>query len=288
VTVVVTAVPAPTRSDVAYASDSPSQRMDVWLPDAAAPDAPVPAVVFVHGGGWQAGDRSEAGPKVRPLLDAGLAVATVDYRLSGEAPFPAAVDDVRDAVRHLRSHGAHHGIDPDRLALWGESAGANIATVVGALGDRVAPWDAGPRTGAAKVSSAVSAVVDWYGPTDFLLMDDHSTDIGCTPTSHLADDSPESRYLGFPLRTTPPELVAQAGPLPYVASAARLPAFAIGHGTGDCTVAPGQARLLVEALRAAGAEPWVTWLDGAGHSDPRFDAELLAPTVRWLAQVLAR
>ncbi|WP_233276025.1 alpha/beta hydrolase [Isoptericola variabilis] len=262
--------------------------MDVWLPEGATPLAPSPAVVFVHGGGWQAGDRSEVGPKVRPLLDAGLAVASVDYRLSGEAPFPAAVDDVRDAVRHLRGHGRHHGIDPDRIALWGESAGANIALVIGALGDRVAPWDTGPRTGAGKVSSAVTAVVDWYGPTDFLRMDAHAAEAGCGPTHHSADDSPESRYLGAPLRTLPAALVEQAGPLPFVRSATELPVFAIAHGTADCTVAPPQSGLLIDTLRAAGVEPWVTWLDGAGHSDPRFDAEVLGPTVEWLAEVLAR
>ena len=108
-----------------------------------------------------------------------------------------------------------------------------------------------------------------------------------------ADDSPESRYVGAPVRSAP-DLAALAGPLPHLAARTSgaedppLPAVAIAHGTADCTVAPGQSQLLVDALRACGVEPWVTWLDGAEHSDPRFDAELLAPTIDWLTRVLAR
>lgn len=282
--------PPPTVADVAYATDSPGQHLDLWLPD--APTAPVPLVVFVHGGGWYYGSRDMVAPKVGPLLTAGFAVASIDYRLSGEAPFPAAVDDARAAVGHLRRHAAEAGIDPDRIALWGESAGANIACVVGALSGRAAPWDA-TSSDALDPTPPVAAVVDWFGPTDFRTMDDHAAEIGCAPSAHAADDSPESRYVGAPVRSAP-DLAALAGPLPHLAARTSgaedppLPAVAIAHGTADCTVAPGQSQLLVDALRACGVEPWVTWLDGAEHSDPRFDAELLAPTIDWLTRVLAR
>ncbi|WP_402463335.1 alpha/beta hydrolase fold domain-containing protein [Isoptericola aurantiacus] len=281
---------APTRADVAYASDSPSQRLDLWLPADATTGPELPAVLFVHGGGWYYGSRTMAAPKVAPLVEAGFVVASLDYRLSAEAPFPAAVDDVSAAVRFLRSVPE---IDADRVVLWGESAGANIACVVGALAGRVAPWEVpdggAPEDGEPAVTPRVAAVVDWYGPTDLALMDSHAEEIGCAPSSHSADDSPESRYLGSPLRTAP-DLAAQAGPLVHLESAgeAPLPAFAIAHGTADCTVAPGQAQLLVDALERRGESPWVTWLDGAEHSDTRFDAELLAPTIDWLREVLAR
>jgi acetyl esterase/lipase len=288
--------PPPTVADVAYAADSPSQRLDLWLPD--APTGPAPVVVFVHGGGWYYGSREMVAPKVAALLAAGFAVASIDYRMSGEAPFPAAVDDTRAAVGHLRRHAAEARLDPDRIVLWGESAGANIACVVGALSGRLAPWDDPAAPDAPGPTPPVAAVVDWFGPTDFLAMDDHAAEIGCAPSSHSADDSPESRYVGSPVRTAP-DLAALAGPLPHLAAdgvadgvggdgTPPLPAVAIAHGTADCTVAPGQSHLLVDALRARGVEPWVTWLEGAGHSDPRFDAELLAPTVDWLSEVLAR
>ncbi|WP_402373072.1 alpha/beta hydrolase fold domain-containing protein [Isoptericola rhizosphaerae] len=289
-----TDVPSPTVADVGYAAGSPSQHLDLWLPD--APTAPAPVVVFIHGGGWYYGSRDMVGPKVGPLLAAGFAVASIDYRMSGEAPFPAAVDDARAAVGHLRRHAAEAGLDPDRIVLWGESAGANIACVVGALSGRAAPWDSASPD-APGPTPPVAAVVDWFGPTDFLAMDEQAAEIGCAPSSHSADDSPESRYVGSPVRTAP-DLAALAGPLPHLAAGADgaasgedappLPAVAIAHGTADCTVAPGQSRLLVEALRARGAEPWVTWLEGAEHSDPRFDAELLAPTIDWLCEVLGR
>lgn len=272
---------APTRTDLAYGDDSAAQRLDLWLP--AGSRGPAPLVVFVHGGGWAEGSRTEAAPKVPALLTAGFAVASVDYRLSGEAPFPAAVDDVAAAVRFLGARAATFGLDPARVALWGESAGANVALVVGTLGGQVPPWGPGGAF------PAVAAVVDWFGPTDLAAMDDHAAEIGCETSSHSADDSPESRYLGTPLRSAP-ELARRAGPLPHLVRvpAAGLPAVAIGHGTADRTVAPAQSRLLVEALQDRGVDPWVTWLEGAGHADPRFDAELLRPTVEWLARVLAQ
>lgn len=272
---------APTRTDVAYAADSPSQRLDLWLPEDAAAGTELPVVLFVHGGGWSSGSRTMAASKVRPLATAGFVVASLDYRLSGEAPFPAAVDDVIAAVRYLQ---ALPEVDARRVVLWGESAGANVACVVGALAGRAAPWldggDAVPR---------VAAVVDWYGPTDFTRMDEHVAAIDCAPSQHSADDSAESRYVGAPLRTAP-ERAAQACPLVHVEAAGDepLPAFAVAHGTADCTVAPGQAQLLIDALQRRGDTPWVTWLEGAEHSDARFDTELLAPTVDWIGEVLAR
>jgi RNA polymerase sigma factor (sigma-70 family) len=267
---------APAHDDVAYASASPSQRLDLWTPGA---DGATPLVVFIHGGGWEQGSRTAVATKLRPLLDAGFAVAAVDYRLSGEQPFPAAVEDVAAAVRHLASLDV---VDADRVALWGESAGANIACVLGALSGRTAPWSP-----AGDVLPTVAAVVDWFGPTDLTRMDDQAAQIGCAPAGHGGDDSPESRYLGSPLRTSP-DLAALAGPLTHVASAdpVNIPAFAIAHGTADCVVAPGQSALLVEALQDRGCTPWTTWLDGADHGGVRFDAELMIPTVDWLQQVL--
>jgi acetyl esterase/lipase len=125
--------PAPAGADLAYGSD-PAQVLDLWAPAQPRPSAPL--VIFVHGGVFSAGDKHDVGPKVTPLLLAGYAVASIDYRLAPRATFPAAARDLRTAVRFLRSHAAQWRIDPDRFALWGESAGADLAALVAVVGDR--------------------------------------------------------------------------------------------------------------------------------------------------------
>jgi acetyl esterase/lipase len=138
-------------------------KLDLYLP----PDVPghgAPVVVLVHGGGWNAGYRSEFVPMALLLAQRGYAAATISYRLTGEARYPAAVDDVRAAVRWVRRHAAGYGIDPQRIALAGGSAGAQIASLAALTAD-LHPFDPHARDGA--VSSAVQAIVNVDGPADF-------------------------------------------------------------------------------------------------------------------------
>jgi acetyl esterase/lipase len=123
-------------------------------------------VVLVHGGGWNAGYRSEFVPMALQLVQRGYAAATISYRLTGEAPYPAAVDDVRAAVRWVRMHATAYGIDPQRIALAGGSAGAQIASLAALTADR-RPFDPHARDGA--VSSAVQAIVNVDGAADFTI-----------------------------------------------------------------------------------------------------------------------
>ncbi|GAA2332052.1 alpha/beta hydrolase fold domain-containing protein [Saccharopolyspora halophila] len=135
-------------------------RLDLFLPDH---DRPAPLVVYAHGGGWNAGERTlrpgtPEGSAARALLTAGYAVATVDYRLSGAARHPAQLRDVAEAVRWLQGKATDLGVDPDRLALWGASAGGHLVSQLGAVtGDPAQPG--GGLTG-------VRAVLNWFGPTD--------------------------------------------------------------------------------------------------------------------------
>lgn len=279
-------VPPPTRAEVAYADTSPAQSLDLWLPPRAP--APAPLVILYHGGGFVGGDKRDIAGKVPPLLDAGYAVASVDYRLARESRFPAAVQDAKAAVRHLRAHAAEYGLDPGRFAAWGESAGGNIAALVGTTGGRSTPFD-DPALGNNDASSAVQAVVDWYGPVDFLRRDAQaaSSQSECrTPALREADDY-MTAYLGAPVEAVPGE-AEQSNPVAYIASARTLPAFSIGHGTADCQVPVGQSILLDDALTDAGHRSELHLLDNAAHGDPRFESELLTPTIAWLGVVLGR
>ena len=130
-----------TYSNVAYASKSASQILDLWTPEGA--DEPVPLVIFVHGGGFVGGDKSMEDAYVAPVIDAGYAAASLDYRLSGEAPFPAAVQDVKAAVRFLRANAVRYGLDPGRFAAWGESAGGYLVAMIGTTGDQATVADDG-------------------------------------------------------------------------------------------------------------------------------------------------
>jgi acetyl esterase/lipase len=279
-------VPAPTMSDVAYASASSAQVLDLWLPSGAR--QPYPLVIFVHGGGFSGGDKRDVGSKVAPLLQSGFAVASVDYRLSGEAHFPASPRDVKAAVRYLRAHASVHGIDPGRFALWGESAGANLAAMVGVTATQRTIMD-DPTVGNRATSASVQAVVDWYGPIDFAQRESQYRAAGSEcRVPQLADaDRFTSGYLGADVDRVPQE-AAMANPMTYVRPDGGLPPFSIAHGSADCLVPMQQAQRMADVLRAAGGRVDVHLLSGAVHADPRFDRELLAPTIAWLNGVLGR
>jgi acetyl esterase/lipase len=261
--------PAAADSNVAYATTSSSQVLDIWMPDGAT--GPVPLVIFVHGGGFAGGDKSmeiEVG-NVAAVLAAGYAAASLNYRLSGEARFPAAVQDVKAAVRFLRANASRYGLDPDRFAAWGESAGGYLVAMIGTTGDQATVLD-DPSLGNAGVSSAVQAVVDFFGPTDFLQMD---AQFGSAPPAACKGkvpaydpaDSPVSLFLGAAIQTAPDH--AAANPITYIATAKTLPVFLIAHGDSDCEVPIQQSQILHEALLAAGATATFNLVRGVGHDE---------------------
>jgi acetyl esterase/lipase len=263
----------PSFADVAYANVSPAQKLDLFLPEGTGP---FPLLLNIHGGGFMLGDKAMLdAPVARAFLAAGFAVASVNYRLSGEARFPAAVQDVKAAVRHLRARATDYKLD-GRIIAFGQSAGGNLASLLGTSGGEPLFEDA--TLGSPTASSGVQAVIDWFGPTDFAQMDAQAKAQGCPASAqtHGTADSPESRYLGAPLATVP-ELVRQANPITYVT--ADDPPFLLQKGTEDCMVPVGQSELLASALKSAGVQATLELLEGAGHGDmgsttPRF----LAPT----------
>jgi len=189
--------------------------LDLWLPPESAD--PVPAVLFLHGGGWRMGSRHLAGPAFEGaeptpfelMAQAGLAVASADYRLSGEARWPAQLHDVKAAVRWLRARAGELGLDGHRIAAWGESAGGHLVGLLGLTGDD--PAFEGDL-GVTGPSSRVSAVVTWFAPSDLRAM---AAETGTDP---MDPDTREAGLLGAPPAAVP-DTAAQASPITHVSPA---------------------------------------------------------------------
>jgi acetyl esterase/lipase len=264
---------ASTLPDLPYAALDPAEQLDLYLPAARA--HPAPLLIWIHGGGWHTGDKSQitgfAGPSVKApppgpcrdivevqvpdlaeLLAKGYAVAAVNYRLTQDPM--AAAQDAKAAVRFLRANAQRFRLDPDRFAAWGDSAGGYSALILAVTAGRRTVFD-DPRLGHAGVSAAVQAVVDDFGASEL-------TDL---PGPHTAAEDP----------------------LPYIASAkpGSIPPFRIAHGDADCVVPVQHSRDLLAALTKAGATATLTVLPGAGHEDPAFMRTQWKPTLAFLDRV---
>lgn len=226
------------------------QRLDLYLPSSPGP---VPLIVVIHGGAFLGGDKAHE--DVSLFLKAGYAAASLNYRLSGDALFPAAVQDCKAAVRWLRIHAVQYGLDPERFGAWGASAGGNLVAMLGVTGDSK-EFDAGPDL---ETSSRVQAVADYFGPTDFLQMDAHRLPDGQV---HDAADSPESRYVGGAIQEHK-AVVAKANPITFISE--KTPPFYIAHGDRDPLVPYHQSVLLEAALKRAGVPVIFYTVRGAGH-----------------------
>lgn len=160
--------PAPAISkDVAYVSNGHErQKLDVYLPPNAA--ASCPLIVWIHGGAWKEG--SKEGPPALGMLDKGWVVASLNYRFSQHAIFPAQIEDCKAAIRFLRAKAERFHIDKQRVAVWGASAGGHLAALLATTGS-VKEFDVGENL---DQSSAVQSVINWFGPTDFLNWGDTS------------------------------------------------------------------------------------------------------------------
>jgi acetyl esterase/lipase len=254
-----TVVPA-VAADVAYAPISDAQRLDLYAP--ATGEAPHPLVVIIHGGGWTVGDKRGELPSaaIPAFLDLGYAVASVNYRLATESVFPAPLLDVKAAIRYLRAHAADFDLDPDRFALIGESAGAHLAALVGTTHD-ITTFD-DPALGNGGVSSAVQAVVDFYGPADLTTADAQRA---LNPACPSEPDPNIAVLLGAD-PTDAPDLAAAASPVTYLHPGQELPPFFIAHGDADCVVPYQQSVELHDAIEAvAPGRSQLAVVPGSGH-----------------------
>jgi acetyl esterase/lipase len=244
--------------DIAYRGDHARQKLDILRPDRRS--GPLPAVLLVHGGGWRDGRREEQRGIASRFAQAGYVAIPVGYRVAGDAPFPACIDDVVAAARWVRAHAADYGIDPDRIGALGHSAGAHLVLML-ALAEPGAKFAPGFLDG---VSGRVNAVVATAAPTDFSRWgEDHGRGSG---TMFFTDLPPAERDAA----------VRRCSPL-FHADASAPPTLLI-HGSGDRVVPPAQTERLLAALRTARA-PLVerVVLDGRPHDFILGHETLLVP-----------
>ena len=253
-----------TLRDLEYARiGNDSLKLDLYLPEG---EGPFPLIIWVHGGGWASGDKvlNPSGPQVRQT-SRGYAVASINYRLSHQAKFPAQIEDCKGAVRWLRAHSVQYNLDPARIAVWGSSAGGHLAALVGTSGG---VNELEGNEGNLAYSSRVQAVVDWFGPTDLLKMSADSLPFPCNIIDHDSPFSPEALLIGCPIQTCP-DKAELANPIKYIS--ADDPPFLIMHGERDCLVGPPQSQRLRDALATVGVRVNLKFIEGAGHGGSEFD-----------------
>jgi acetyl esterase/lipase len=235
------------------------QKLDLYRPKPNEDAGPLPLIVWVHGGAWLAGSKENC-PAVR-FLRQGYAVASINYRLSQHAIFPAQIEDCKTAIRFLRANAEKYNIDPNRIGVWGASAGGHLVALLGTAGD-VKEFEKGPNL---QVSSRVQAVCDFFGPTDLTKMSQFPSSM-----DHDAPDSPESKLIGGPVQENK-EACKRANPITYVSK--DDPPFLICHGDKDMLVPHNQSELLYDALKKAGVNVKFHTVKDGGHGfrDPVAD-----------------
>lgn len=246
-------------TNLAYADNTnPRQSLDLYLPAKRSGTALLPLIVFIHGGGWGRGSKEFGRRRILPFVSSGnYAAACINYRLTSEAVWPAQIHDAKAAIRWLRARAGHYGLDPDRIAVWGSSAGGHLALMLGLSGDvpelegELGPF---PQTG-----SRVAAVVNYFGVADF-----PAVRLLRPAAAAARSDTPEARLLGGPLAERP-QLARAASPVTY-ADRGDPPVLTV-HGDRDPVVSYQQALSLDAALRQASVTHFLLTVRGGGHGD---------------------
>jgi acetyl esterase/lipase len=240
--------------DLPYAgTDNPRQRLDLYLPKNRPSDKPLPIVAFIHGGAWRGGDKGSGYWMIAPLVESGdYAAASIGYRLSDEAIWPAQIYDCKAAIRWLRASAQKYNLDPDRIGAMGNSAGGHLVAVLGTSGD-VSDLEGtlGEHTG---VSSRVTCVVDQFGPVDFLAI----RGLNDNP------DNPVAKLLGGPISKNQ-DAARNASATTYVSK--DDPPFLMIHGTNDPVVSIKQSELMLDALKKVDVEAVLVPVEGGGHGN---------------------
>ena len=232
--------------DLSYVSHgSLSQKLDLYEPQAGQN---FPVIILIHGGAFCMGDKRQWVRYQLGYLNQGYAIASINYRLSSEAVFPAQIEDCKSAVRWLRAHATNYHLDPNHFVAWGASAGGNLAAMLGTTGD-ISEFDVGENLA---YSSRVEGVADFFGPVDLTRL----------PPTFMAPDSAESRFLGCTIEDHL-DKARLASPISYVTR--DCPPFLIVHGDIDPRVSYQQSVWLTAALKHAGVPVMFYTVKGAKH-----------------------
>ncbi|MEP6671582.1 MAG: alpha/beta hydrolase [Chthoniobacter sp.] len=244
--------------DLSYVENGHArQKLDLYLP--AQPKGPL--LVWIHGGGWRGGSKDK--PPGLALVKNGVAVASVEYRFSQDAVFPAQIEDCKAAIRWLRAHAKEYGYRDDMVAAWGASAGGHLVALLAVTG-KTHDFDVGANL---DQSSAIQCGLDWFGPSDFPAYDPD------LPEPMVQRENPESviaLLFGGPV-SQKLELAKRASPVTWVTKDAAP--LLIMQGTKDPLVPFDQSQRLYDKLKAAGADVTLDVIEGAGHGGPQFTTE---------------
>ena len=243
--------------DIPYAAtENPRQMLDLYLPTKRATDKPLPVVVFIHGGGWKAGDKSGGIGNVGRFVSSGhYAGISVGYRLTDEAPWPAQIHDCKAAIRWIKGNAKELGLDATKIAVWGSSAGGHLVSFLGTSGDvKELEGTLGKFT---DQDSKVTCVVNFFGPENFITMVTQESTIDRTTPNY-----PEALLLSGRVQDKP-EMAREASPITHV-SAGDAPVLT-AHGTKDPLVPYAQALELNAALKKAGIESLLITMTNGGH-----------------------
>ncbi|MBQ8627256.1 MAG: alpha/beta hydrolase fold domain-containing protein [Agathobacter sp.] len=256
--------------DVAYGTESKAQCMDIYLPEEG--EGPFPALIHIHGGGFAIGDkRDDHMDAYLKAIKRGMVAISIEYRLSGEARFPAAVLDCRAAIRFIREHAAEYKIDPDKLVAIGGSAGGNLAAL---LAMNVPNGEFVGEEGKTYATTPYVALgIDQFGPINFKTMDDQARANGISKIEHDEPFSPESKYMGIPIADATKEQCAVASPATYISE--KMSPILVQHGTIDKLVPYEQSVEFVKEIEAKAGKDKVEFipLEGADHEDKMFFAD---------------
>jgi acetyl esterase/lipase len=266
--------PGVTFTDIPNGFARPHLMMDIIKPASAKP---TPAVVFVSGNGWQSIDRAALVPQLSVIAKAGYLVAGIDYRIIGETHYPDPVKDVKTAIRFLKANAKIYNVDPDRIAVWGNSAGGYLSAFAATTGE-MKEFDTDRWQG---VTSAVQAAIIFYGPMNIAN--------GSRADAYKLSDGAWSgdAFLGFDTHNPANAAkVKAANPITYISE--RTPPFLIVHGTKDAIVPIGESEDLYAALTAARRPATLLKIEGAGHSFGQATStpEVMAEIVRFLDKTL--
>jgi acetyl esterase/lipase len=240
-------------SDIEYAKVGDNPLTIHFYAPKSPSSKPLPCIVWIHGGGWQNGDKSSGLARVGKWVATGeYAGASVGYRLTDVASWPAQIHDCKAAIRYLRANAKQLGIDPDRIGVWGASAGGHLVSLLGTSGD---VKELEGELGTTGVSSRVTCVVDYCGPSDFLRFDADAPKMS-------QPGQPVYKLFGGPLKDKL-EMAKLASPATHASQ--DDPPFLIVHGTDDKTVPLDQGVSFHEIQRKAGMNTTLVKIEGGGH-----------------------